>query len=52
MLRRWLALFVLLIVGPEIIPAAVSSVAVGRSKSGPGQSSHDISFAREIKPLL
>ena len=52
MLRRWLALFVLLIVGPEIIPAAVSSVAVGKSKSGPGQSSHDISFAREIKPLL
>src|SRR6266487_1570303 len=52
MLRRWLALFVLLIVGPEIIPAAVNSAVVGKSKPGSSQSSHDISFAREIKPLL
>jgi hypothetical protein len=51
MLRRWFAFFVLLVVGPEIILAATSSVAVGRRKSGSSQSSH-ISFAKEIKPLL
>src|SRR5205809_1217635 len=52
MLRCWFALFVLLVVGPEIILAAASSVAVGKSKSGSSQSSHNLSFGREIKPLL